>query len=86
MNRRKKIFEKIVNPLIQKYLTNPWSKEVSIAKGIPIKYLKYFKEVSNNKNAMNIRYRYRGSSKPGYRRDPSYVLVDWADTFTIYRR
>ena len=86
MNRRKKVFERIVNPLLSKYLTDPWGKEVSIAKGIPIKYLKYFKEVSNNKNAMNIRYRYRGSSKPGYRRDPSYVLVDWADTFAIYRR
>jgi len=86
MNRRKKVFERIVNPLLSKYLTDPWGKEVSIAKGIPIKYLKYFKEVSNNKNAMNIRYRYRGTSKPGYRRDPSYVLMGWADTFAIYER
>src|SRR5210317_854584 len=86
MNRRRKIFERIVNPLLLKYLTDPWSKEVSIAKGIPMKYLKYFKEVSNNKNAKKVRYRYRGTSKPGYRRDPSYVLMAWADTFAIYDR
>ena len=86
MNRRKKIFERIVNPLLSKYLTDPWGKEVSIAKNIPIKYLKYFKEVSNNKNAKKVRYRYRGTSKPGYRRDPSYVLMGWADTFAIYER
>ena len=61
-------------------------KEVSIAKGIPIKYLKYFKEVSNNKNAKKVRYRYRGKSKPGYSRNPSYVLMAWADTFAVYDR
>ena len=33
-----------------------------IASGIPVKYLKYFKEVTKHKNAMNIRYRYRGNS------------------------
>ena len=47
--RRKAVFERIVNPLLLKHLTNPHGNEESIAKGIPIKYLKYFKEVNPSK-------------------------------------
>ena len=39
-NRRKKVFERVVNPVLLKYLTKSHSSEVSIAKGIPMKYLK----------------------------------------------
>tara|TARA_B100000287_G_scaffold117392_1_gene109321 strand:- start:464 stop:727 length:264 start_codon:yes stop_codon:yes gene_type:complete len=85
-NRRKKVFERVVNPILLKYLTNPHSSEVSIAKGIPMKYLKYFKEVSAHKNAKKIRYRYRGKSKINYNRDQSYCLMNFADTFAVYYR
>ena len=84
--RRKAVFERIVNPLLLKHLTNPHGNEESIAKGIPIKYLKYFKEVSNHKNAKKIRYRYRGKSKLGYDRPYSYCRMNGADTFAIYYR
>ena len=85
-NRRKKVFERVVNPVILKYLTKSHSIEVSIAKGIPMKYLKYFKEVSAHKNAKKIRYRYRGKSKINYNRDQSYCLMNFADTFAVYYR
>ena len=84
--RRKAVFERIVNPLLLKHLTNPHGNEESIAKGIPIKYLKYFKEVSNHKNAKKIRYRYRGKSKLGYDRPYAYCHMNGADTFAIYYR
>jgi|TARA_B100001027_G_scaffold215183_1_gene188670 hypothetical protein len=85
--RRKKVFERIVNPLLLKHLTSKVTdKEESIAKGIPIKYLKYFKEVSNHKNAKKIRYRYRGKSKLGYDRPYAYCHMNGADTFAIYYR
>ena len=83
-NRRKKIFDRIVNPLLLKYLAP--TNESALAKNIPIKYLKYFKEISNHKNAMNIRYRYRGPSTFNYRRDPSYMHMNCATTFAIYER
>ena len=62
-----------------------------IASGIPIKYLKYFKEVSAHKNAMNVRYRYRGKSKTMsngyvYNRPQSFCHMQFADTFAIYTR
>ena len=61
MNRRKRVFNKIVNPLLIKHMLDPWASDSRcIAAGIPMKYLKYFKEVSANKNAKPIRYRYRG--------------------------
>ena len=85
-NRRKKVFERVVNPVLLKYLTKSHSSEVSIAKGIPMKYLNYFKEVSANKNAKKIRYRYRGKSKINYNRDQSYCLMNFADTFAVYYR
>ena len=36
MNRRRKVFERVVNPLLIKYLTDPFGDEVSIAKNIPL--------------------------------------------------
>ena len=84
MNRRKKIFDLVVNPLILKYLTQ--GDEVSMAKDIPIKYLPYFKEVFAHKNANKIRYRYRGPSTLTYKRDPSYIHMNNADRFTLYYR
>ena len=86
MNRRKKVFHRVVNPLLLKYLTDPHGPEVSIAKDIPIKYLPYFKEISATKNAKPIRYRYRGPSTSTYKRDPSYMHMNHADRFAIYYR
>jgi len=84
MNRRKRIFDLVVNPLILKYLTQ--GDEVSMAKDIPIKYLPYFKEVFAHKNAKPVRYRYRGSSTSTYKRDPSFIHMNKADRFTLYDR
>ena len=39
MNRRKKVFNRVVNPLLHKYFTDPNIEEHSIAKNIPMKYL-----------------------------------------------
>jgi len=86
MNRRKKVFNRVVNPLLIKYLTDPHGSELSIAKKIPMKYLKYFKEITNTGNGMKIRYRYRGNSKPWYNRPPSFCHIHGADTFAIYNR
>ena len=92
MNRRRKVFERVVNPLIAKHMIDPWAyKGPCIASGIPIKYLKYFKEVSAHKNAMNVRYRYRGKSKTMsngyvYNRPQSFCHMQFADTFAIYER
>ena len=90
--RRKKVFKRVVNPLILKHLvTTPDYNGSCIASGIPIKYLKYFKEVSAQKNAKKIRYRYRGKSKtmPNgyvYNRPQSFCHMNFADTFAIYYR
>ena len=92
MNRRKKIFERVVNPLISKHMIDPFTYKGScIASGIPIKYLKYFKMVSAQKNAKKIRYRYRGVSKtmPNgymYNRPQSFCHMNFADTFSVYYR
>ena len=98
MNRRRKVFEKVVNPLILKHLVSRLNgyHGSCIASNIPIKYLSYFKEVSANKNAMNIRYRYKGKSglktpyKTGlqmhYIRPQSFCHMNGADTFAIYSR
>ena len=91
-DKRKAIFNKIVNPLILKHMTDPHTYTgPCIASGIPIKYLKYFKEVTAHKNAMNVRYRYRGKSKtmPNgyvYNRPQSFCHMQFADTFAIYTR
>ena len=62
--RQRKVFEKVVNPLILKHLVSRLNgyHGSCIASNIPIKYLSYFKEVSAQKNAKKIRYRYRGKS------------------------
>ena len=84
-DRRRKVFERVVNPLLLKYLTsNP--ADVCIAANIPIKYLPYFKEVSASRRAKKIIYRYRGTSKPGYKRPQSFCHMNHADTFAIYYR
>ena len=96
-DKRKAIFNKIVNPLILKHMIDPHTYTGScIALGIPIKYLSYFKEVSAQKNAKKIRYRYRGKSgmktqyKTGlqmhYIRPQSFCHMNGADTFAIYYR
>ena len=91
--RQRKIFERVVNPLLIKHLEtyNGTHDGPCIASGIPIKYLKYFKEVSAQKNAKKIRYRYRGKSKtmPNgyvYNRPQSFCHMKFADTFSIYDR
>ena len=86
MNRRRKIFERVVNPLLNKYLTDPFGGEASIAKDIPMKYLSYFKEVSASHRAKPVRYRYRGISKVNYDRPQSFCHMNGADTFAIYYR
>ena len=70
------------NSLAKKYLSH--SLECSIAKGIPIKYLPLFKEFS--RKVKGLRIRYRGNSKPGYRRPRDFVHMAYADTFAIYTR
>ena len=84
--RRKKVFNRVVNPLLSKYLTDPHGSETSIAKNIPMKYLKYFKEVTGSGNGMKVRYRYRGNSKPWYGRPQSFCHIYGADTFAVYGR
>ena len=86
MNRRKKVFNRIVNPLLVKHLTDPHGPESSIAKNIPMKYLPYFKEITGSGNGMKVRYRYRGPSTSTYKRDPSYMHMNHADRFAIYYR
>ena len=95
--RQRKVFERVVNPLILKHMIDPFKYQGScIASNIPIKYLNYFKEVSAQKNAKKIRYRYRGKSgfktqyKTGlqmhYIRPQSFCHMNGADTFAIYTR
>ena len=90
--RKRKVFERVVNPLIIKHLVSAHGYDGRcIASGIPIKYLSYFKEVSGQKNAKKIRYRYRGKSKtmPNgyvYNRPQSFCHMNGADTFAIYYR
>ena len=87
MNRRQRVFNKIVNSVLIKHMLDPWKSDSRcIAAGIPMKYLKYFKEVSAHKNAKPIRYRYRGSSTKFYRRPQSFCHMNMAETFAIYHR
>ena len=86
-DRRRKVFERVVNPLLIKYLLDPFKyKGRCIAANIPIKYLPYFKEVSASRRAKKLRYRYRGKSKPGYARPQSFCHMHGADTFSVYNR
>jgi len=91
MNRRKKVFNRVVNPLLLKYLAP--TSESAIAKNIPIKYLNYFKEITGSGNGMKIRYRYRGSTGYNmnveggwYDRPQSFCHLEGASTFAIYER
>ena len=97
MNRRKRVFNKIVNSVLIKHMLDPWKSDSRcIAAGIPMKYLKYFKEVSAHKNAKPIRYRYRGKSgvkknlttgnTSYYQRPQSFCHMDGADTFAVYHK
>ena len=70
------------NRIAKKYLSHP--NEFSIAKGIPMNYLIFFKEFS--KKVKPLRIRYRGKSKPGYRRVSSFCHMAYADSFAIYHR
>ena len=70
------------NRIAKKYLSHP--NEASIAKGIPMNYLIFFKEFS--KKVKPLRIRYRGKSKPGYRRVSSFCHMAYADSFAIYRK
>ena len=94
--RQRKIFERVVNPLLIKHLVSAHGYDGNcIASGIPVKYLKYFKMVSAQKNAKKIRYRYRGNSGKKvnylgkeviYERPQSFCHMAGADTFAIYYR
>ena len=70
------------NRIAKKYLSHP--NEASIAKGIPMNFLIFFKEFS--KKVKPLRIRYRGKSKPGYRRVSSFCHMAYADSFAIYHR
>jgi|TARA_B100000959_G_scaffold286809_1_gene367401 hypothetical protein len=87
-DRRRKVFERVVNPLLVKHLETYKGtfKGSCIASNIPIKYLSYFKEVSASRRAKKVRYRYRGCSKPGYKRPQSFCHMFGADTFSLYYR
>ena len=61
MNRRDKVFRKIVNPLLLKHMLDPFKYQGScIAAGIPIKYLKYFKEITSCPIIVNTSFNVRG--------------------------
>ena len=86
-DRRRRVFERVANPLSIKHLVNPHTYNgTCIAANIPIKYLKYFKEVSASRRAKRVRYRYRGISKPNYSRPQSFCHMNYADTFSVYYR
>ena len=74
--------KKAGNSIAKKYQSTKF--ECSIAKGIPMKYLPLFKQFS--KKVKPLRIRYRGKSKPGYKRPVDYVHMAYADTFAIYYR
>ena len=85
-DRRRKVFERVVNPLLLKHLVPSSYTGTCIASNIPIKYLKYFKEVSASRRAKRVRYRYRGKSKSNYSRPQSFCHMHGADTFSVYYR
>ena len=58
--------------------------ELSMAKGIPMAWLKLLYQYS--KKVSPLRFRYRGKSKPGYRRVSSFCHMAYADSFAIYHR
>ena len=58
--------------------------ELSLAKGIPMAWLKLLYLYS--KRVSPLRFRYRGKSKPNYSRPAAYVNKEFADSFAIYER
>lgn len=58
--------------------------ELSLAKGIPMAWLKLLYLYS--KRVSPLRFRYRGKSKPNYRRPSAFVHKEFADSFAIYER
>ena len=83
MNYKEKLFKTLYEQQIPFYF--PMGGEVSLAKKINIKYLKTVKEVIS-KFKLPIRIRYRGSSTTNYRRNPSYMHMDYASSFTLYNK
>ena len=79
---RYKELKDVGNKIAKQYISHP--NESSIAKGIPMKYLNFFKEFSKKVKPLKIRY--RGKSKPGYRRVSSFCHMAYADSFAIYHR
>ena len=79
---RYKELKDVGNKIAKQYISHP--NESSIAKGIPMNYLIFFKEFS--KKVKPLRIRYRGKSKPGYRRVSSFCHMAYADSFAIYHR
>ena len=79
---RYKELKDVGNKIAKKYLSTKY--EASVAKGIPMKYLNFFKEFS--KKVKPLRIRYRGKSKLGYDRPYAYCHMNGADTFAIYYR
>ncbi len=81
MNYKTKLFETLYEQQIPFYF--PMGSEVSLAKKIDIKYLKTVKELIS-KFKLPIRIRYRGASTSNYRRDPSYMHMNYASNFSLY--
>jgi hypothetical protein len=59
--------------------------ENSIYKGIPIEFRDH-PVVEKFLKGGKYRIKYRGTSKPGYRRPQSFIRKEYADTFAIYPR
>jgi len=59
--------------------------ENSIYKGIPIQH-RHNPVVEKFLKGGKYRIKYRGTSKPGYRRPQSNTIKEYADTFAIYPR
>ena len=83
MNYKEKLFKTLYEQQIPFYF--PMGSEVNLAKKIDIKYLKNVKEIIS-KFKLPIRIRYRGSSTTNYRRNPSYMHMDYASSFTLYNK
>ena len=83
MNYKTKLFETLYEQQIPFYF--PMGSEVNLAKKIDIKYLKNVKEIIS-KFKLPIRIRYRGPSTTNYRRNPSYMHMDYASSFTLYNK
>ena len=79
---RYKELKDVGNKIAKQNISHP--NESSIAKGIPMKYLNFFKEFSKKVKPLKIRY--RGKSKLGYTRVSSFCHMAYAASFAIYHR